>query len=171
MADPNPAAPSSTAEADKPAGVTYTISTQYIKDLSFENPRAPHVYVATAGKTPHVHVSVAVSGSQIGEKLYEVVLQLKAEAKHEDEIVFMAELAYGGVVVSSGAVPMEHLTTLIMIEVPRQLFPFARAILANATRDGGFVPLLLAPVNFEELQRQKNVEIDVEVSKLAGGAV
>lgn len=164
MADPNP-------DADKPVGVAYTISTQYIKDLSFENPRAPHVYVATAGKTPHVHISVAVSGSQIGEKLYEVVLQLKAEAKHEDDIVFVAELAYGGVVVSSGAVPMEHLTPLIMIEVPRQLFPFARAILANATRDGGFAPLLLAPVNFEELQRQQNAEIDVEASKLAGGAV
>lgn len=163
MADPTPG-----TDADKPAGVAYTISTQYVKDLSFENPRAPHVYALTAGKTPQVHLSVAVSGSQLTEKLYEVVLQLKAEAKHDNEIVFVAELSYGGVVVSAGAIPIEHLKPLIMIEVPRQLFPFARSILANATRDGGFMPLLLAPVDFEALHRQQNAEIDAEVSKLIG---
>ena len=163
MADPNPA-----ADADKPGAVAYTISTQYIKDLSFENPRAPHVFVAAAGKTPQVQLSVAVSGSLLGDNLYEVVLQLRAEAKHEDEVLFVAELAYGGVVVSSGEIPMEHLKPLIMIEVPRQLFPFARSILANATRDGGFMPLLLAPVDFEALHRQQNAEIDAEVAKLIG---
>lgn len=163
MADPTPA-----ADAAKNPGVAYTISTQYVKDLSFENPRAPHVYALTAGKTPQVQLSVAVSGSKLTDKLYEVVLHLKAEAKHETEVVFMAELSYGGVVVSAGDIPIEHLRPLIMIEVPRQLFPFARSILANATRDGGFMPLLLAPVDFEALHRQQNAEIDAEVSKLIG---
>jgi preprotein translocase subunit SecB len=160
MSDPTPAAGNS--------GVAYTISTQYVKDLSFENPRAPLVFAQMAGKTPQVQVSVSVGGQQLSDTLFEVVLQLKAEATHEGEAIFVAELAYAGIVLATGTVPMEHLKPLVMIEVPRQLFPFARSILANATRDGGFMPLLLAPVNFEELHRQQMAEINAEVAKLAG---
>lgn len=158
-----------TSSATDPSpGVAYSITTQYIKDLSFENPRAPHVFAATAGKTPQVQVSVAVTGNQLGDTLYEVVLDLKAEAKHENEVLFVAELSYAGVVVAAASIPKEHLRSMIMIEVPRQLFPFARSILSNATRDGGFMPLLLAPVNFEALHRQENEKIDAEVAKLIG---
>ena len=163
MSDPTP-----TTNSDAASGVAYTISTQYVKDLSFENPRAPLVFAQMAGKTPQVAVSVAVSGLQLSDTLYEVTLQLKAEAKSDDEIVFVAELAYAGIVLSTGAIPMDHLRPLAMIEVPRQLFPFARAILANCTRDGGFMPLLLAPVNFEELHRQQTADINAEVAKLVG---
>ncbi len=139
-----------------------------MKDLSFENPRAPLVFAQMAGKTPQVRVSVSVSGTQLSETLYEVVLELKAEAMHEGEIIFVGELAYAGIVLSTGVIPMEHLKPLVMIEVPRQLFPFARAILANCTRDGGFMPLLLAPVDFESLHRQQMAEINSEFAKLAG---
>jgi preprotein translocase subunit SecB len=156
------------AGTENPSGVAYAISTQYVKDLSFENPRAPLVFAQMAGKAPQVQVSVSVSGTQLSDTLYEVVLQLKAEATHEDEIIFVAELAYAGIVLATGAIPMDHLKPLVMIEVPRQLFPFARAILANATRDGGFTPLLLAPVDFESLHRQQMAEINAEVAKLAG---
>ncbi len=162
MSDPT------SADTGQPAGVAYTISTQYVKDLSFENPRAPLVFAQMAGKSPQVQVSVSVSGTQLSDTLYEVVLQLKAEATHEGEIVFVGELAYAGIVLSTGAIPMEHLKPLVMIEVPRQLFPFARAILADCTRDGGFIPLLLAPVNFEELHRRQMAEINAEVAKLVG---
>ena len=158
----------STAGTEKPSGIAYAISTQYVKDLSFENPRAPFVFAQMAGKAPQVQVSVSVSGAQLSDTLYEVILHLKAEAKHEEDIIFVAELAYAGIVVSTGAIPMEHLKPLAMIEVPRQLFPFARSILANATRDGGFMPLLLAPVDFEALHRQQMAEINAEVAKLAG---
>lgn len=163
MPDPTPA-----AGAEDSSGVAYTISTQYVKDLSFENPRAPLVFAQMAGKVPQVAVSVTVSGQQFSDTLYEVVLLLKAEATYENEPVFVVELAYAGIVLSTGAIPMEHLKPLVMIEVPRQLFPFARSILANATRDGGFMPLLLAPVNFEELHRQQTAQINAEVSKLVG---
>lgn len=166
MADPTPA-----ADADKPTGAAYTISTQYVKDFSFENPRAPHVYPLTAGKTPQVQLSVSVSASQLSETLYESVLHLKAEAKHESDIVFVAELTYGGVVLAAVPIPAEHQKQVLLIEVPRQLFPFARSILANATRDGGFMPLLLAPVDFAALHRQQDAEIDREVKKLIGGEV
>lgn len=155
----SPSAPSSSATgADVQAGVLYTISTQYVKDLSFENPRAPLVFVQSAGKSPQVHVSVEVSGQQLSDTLYEVVLHIKAEAQHEGEALFVAELDYAGVVLSNGPIPPEHLPTLANVEVPRQLFPFARAIMANATRDGGFMPLLLAPVDFEALHRQRQAE-------------
>ena len=160
--------PTSSAGSESASGIAYTISTQYVKDLSFENPRAPLVFAQMAGKVPQVSVSVAVSGQQLSDTLYEVILQLKAEAKHEEEVIFVAELAYAGIVLATGAIPMDHLKPLVMIEVPRQLFPFARSILANCTRDGGFMPLLLAPVNFEELHRQQTAEINAEVAKLVG---
>jgi preprotein translocase subunit SecB len=162
MAEPNPATDA------KNSGVVYTITTQYIKDFSFENPRAPHIFATTAGKTPQVQVSIAVTGNQLGDTMFEVVLDLKAEAKHENEIMFVAELSYAGVVVSANPIPREHLRSMIMVEVPRQLFPFARAILSNASRDGGFMPLLLAPVNFEALHQNENAKIDAEVAKLIG---
>ncbi len=163
MAEVNPA-----AEPAK-SGVAYSITSQYIKDFSFENPHAPQVFAITAGATPQVQVSVTVSGQTLGEKLHEVTLEIRAKALHNDDIVFVAELAYSGVVVSSGGIPMEHLKPLLMIEVPRQLFPFARAILANATRDAGFPPLLLAPVDFEALHRQQDKEIDDELRKMRLG--
>ncbi len=164
MADPQTAADPSA----KP-GVAYTITTQYIKDLSFENPRAPHIFAETAGTTPQVQVSVNVSGQVLSETLCEVVLEIKATARHEDEVIFLAELAYAGIVLSNGAIPMEHLKPLVMVEVPRQLFPFARAILSTATRDGGFPPLLLAPIDFEALHRHQAEAINAEVAKLKGG--
>lgn len=163
----------SDSPASQPAaspGIAYSISTQYVKDFSFENPRAPLVFAQMAGKAPQVQVSVAVSGQQLSDSVYECVLDIKAVAKSDEDVIFVAELSYAGVVLATGAIPMEHLKPLIMIEVPRQLFPFARAILSNATRDGGFMPLLLAPVDFEALHRQQNDAIDAEVRKLREGA-
>jgi len=150
------------------SGVAYSITTQYIKDFSFENPRAPQVFAEMQGKAPQVEVSVAVGGGRVGESIYECVLDLKAVAKHDEDILFVAELSYAGIVLAHNPIPDQHLRSLLMVEIPRQLFPFARAILSNATRDGGFMPLLLAPVNFEALHQQQNDAIDAEVRKLRG---
>jgi preprotein translocase subunit SecB len=168
MSDPSSAPTSAATGAAAPSGVVYTISTQYVKDLSFENPRAPLVFAQSAGKAPQVHVSVAVSGQQLSDTLYEVVLHLKADAMHDNDVLFVAELEYAGVVLSNAVIPAEHLTPLMNVEVPRQLFPFARGILANATRDGGFMPLLLAPVDFDALYRQKQAETAAESTAAAG---
>jgi preprotein translocase subunit SecB len=132
-------------------GIVYTVSTQYVKDFSFENPRAPHIFAQAANQAPQVSVSVSVAGQKLSDTLYEIVLDITAEAKQGDDVVFLAELSYAGVVLARDDVPQTHLEPLLMIEVPRMLFPFARAILSSATRDGGFPPLLLAPVNFEAL--------------------
>ena len=152
------------------SGVPYSITTQYIKDFSFENPRAPQVFAEMQGKAPQVQVSVAVGGGRVGESIYECVLDLKAVAKHDDDVLFVAELSYAGIVLAHSPIPDQHLKPLLMVEIPRQLFPFARAILANATREGGFMPLLLAPVNFEALHQQQNDQIDAEVRRLRVGA-
>ena len=149
MSDAPSAAPPS-------SGVTYTISMQYVKDFSFENPRAPQIFAQTANQTPPVAVSVSVAGQTLSDRVYEIVLNIGAEAKRAEDIVFVAELSYAGVVLAADSIPGDHVEPLLMTEVPRQLFPFARAILSNATRDGGFPPLLLAPVDFEALYRQQH---------------
>jgi preprotein translocase subunit SecB len=142
MSDPKP-----------PQGVNYQITTQYVKDLSFENPRAPEAFAQN--KQPQVGVTVGVSARQLGEKLYEVTLEIKADAKTDDGALFMVELAYAAVVGTESVAPPEHLGPLLMIDIPRQIFPFARAVVSNITREGGFPSLMLAPVDFIELYRKR----------------
>ena len=142
------------ATSTPPSGFGYNVSMQYVKDFSFENPRAPHVFMA-GGVQPQVQVSVGVAVAKLADTAYEVTLTLNTEAKQSEEAVFIAELSYSGVVVLQGSAPDQQIQQLLMIEVPRHLFPFARAILSNATRDGGFPPLLLNPVDFETLYRQQ----------------
>ncbi len=156
-----------TAAQPSSSGVLYTVSTQYIKDLSFENPRAPHIFAEAAGATPQVSISVAVSGQKLNDRIFEIVLDIKAEATRSDDVVFLAELSYAGVVLANEQIPEEHLEPLLMIEVPRQLFPFARAILSNATRDGGFPALFLAPVDFEALYRQQHAAAQAQAQAAA----
>jgi preprotein translocase subunit SecB len=143
--------------AASPQALTYAINAQYVKDFSFENPRSPQVF-AMAGQQPQVSVGVGVNVNRLGDTAYEVVLSINADAKHGEDAVFVIELSYAGIVTAPANVAQEQLQPLLMIEVPRQLFPFARAILSNATRDGGFPPLLLSPVDFQDLYRQQASE-------------
>lgn len=140
--------------AAAPQALTYAIGAQYVKDFSFENPRSPHVF-AMAGQQPQVSVGVGVNVNKLADTAYEVVLSINADAKHGEDAVFVVELSYAGIITAPANVSPEMLQPLLMVEVPRQLFPFARAILSNATRDGGFPPLLLSPVDFLDLYRQQ----------------
>ena len=144
--------PGQQAPGQQPAA-PLTMHGQYIKDLSFENPRAPQSLIEQ--KQPQLSLNVEVSSRQFDPKTYEIALQLEANAvTPEKEPLFMLELVYAGTV-SLGPVPPEAVGPLLMIEVPRLLFPFARAIVANATREAGFPPLNIAPVDFVALYRQK----------------
>jgi preprotein translocase subunit SecB len=129
------------------------INAQYLRDLSFENPRAPESLVGQSGP-PEIRVEVDVKARQLNQELFEVVLSVQVEARSNNEVTFLIELDYGAVVTIRNAAP-EVIAALILIEAPRLLFPFARAIVADATRDGGFPPLLISPVDFAELQRRK----------------
>lgn len=129
------------------------ITVQYVKDLSFENPNAPRSLMATSSP-PQVSINVDVRTNPLTESVYEVVLTLRADAKHGENQAFLVELAYGGVVAAAN-IPKEHLPPILLIEVPRMLFPFARAVIAQATREGGFPPLLVQPIDFADLFRRQ----------------
>lgn len=141
------------AQAAQVGQVPLVIKAQYVKDLSFENPRGAANLQAVAGQ-PAIEVSVNVGAQHIAGQDYEVTITISAEAKAGGERIFLVELTYGGVV-GLGTVPLEHMRPLLLIEGPRLLFPFARNIIADATREGGFPPLLLQPIDFVELYRRE----------------
>jgi preprotein translocase subunit SecB len=139
-------------------GPSLVINAQYLRDLSFENPRAPESLLQQSA-APEVGIDVDVKARQIGETSFEVVLVLKVEARVAGEVAFLVELEYGGVVTIQNVNP-DIMAALILIETPRLLFPFARSIVADATREGGFPPLLINPIDFTELQRRKAAEAE-----------
>ena len=131
--------------------------TQYLKDLSFENPGAPQVHILR-GEMPRAQLNLDVRARTIAPMQYEVSLVLGISATREQETVYIVELEYAGLFDVTG-IPEEHVTPLLMIEAPRILFPFAREVLAKATRDGGYPPVLLNPIDFlavfrEQMKRQ-----------------
>lgn len=135
------------------APATFTINAQYIRDLSFEGPAHPND--AAGAKPPQIEVNVAAQTRALDTNLFEAVLSIRAEAKIEGKHAFLVELAYAGMVSVPPGLPDEALRYLLLVEVPRQLFPFARGVIANATRDGGFPPLLLQPIDFNALYQQQ----------------
>lgn len=129
------------------------IQTQYTKDLSFENPRAP-LTLDQSQQRPEIAVRVDVRAQPIQDSRYEVVIQLNIDAKVGEEAVFVLELSYGGVFQLLN-IPQDSLQPLLLVECPRLLFPFARRIVADATRDGGFPPLMIDPIDFVALYRRR----------------
>ncbi|MBM3568991.1 MAG: protein-export chaperone SecB [Alphaproteobacteria bacterium] len=130
------------------------IVTQYVRDLSFESPNAPQALV-TGEARPEIQVGVDVQARSLSETEFEVVLRINAEARRGDKVSFIADLQYAGLF-SLRNVPKEMMQPLLLIEAPRLLFPFARRVVADATRDGGFPPLMLDPIDFAALyQRQR----------------
>jgi preprotein translocase subunit SecB len=137
-------------EATQPALV---VNGQYVKDLSFEVPGAPGIYGEMQGQNPEIGIHVDINAQPLQDNVFEVVLHLRVEASTEAKAAFIAELAYGGVFTVN--VPKEHLQAMLLIECPRLLFPFARAIIADMTRDGGFPPLMVQPIDFVQLYRSR----------------
>ena len=133
-------------ETSTEASPSLTMHAQYIKDLSFENPRASSIFTQQTGQ-PDVEVSVNVSAIPLENDRYEITLNLNAKAKADNELLFIVELSYGGIV-SVNNIPEKEKNAFVMIEGPRLLFPFARATIATVTREGGFLPLNLQPIDF-----------------------
>ncbi len=138
-----------------------TVHAQYIRDLSFENPHAPDALRASTG-APEINVNIGMDARDLEDKntknLYEVALNIQATAKRGDDTIFIAELIYGITVEIGESVPEEQHHPLLLIEIPRLAFPFARQIIATLTSQGGFPPLLVNPVDFHALylERFKN---------------
>ena len=127
-------------------GVAVTVTAQYVKDLSFENPNAPQIFAANQ-TPPELAMNVNVRSRGVAADHYEVVLALKLEAKTDSTTAFIAELSYGGVF-HIPTVPEDQLRVFLLVEAPRLLFPFARSVLMNAVRDGGFPHVMISPVDF-----------------------
>jgi preprotein translocase subunit SecB len=132
------------------------ILAQYTKDFSFENPGAPRS-LQQREKAPNINISVNVNANPMSETDFDVVLTLDASAKEGDNVVFHAELSYGGLFRIQGFA-QEHMLPLLFIECPRLLFPFARQIVADATRNGGFPPLMIDPIDFAQMFQQRMAE-------------
>ncbi|MCP8895845.1 protein-export chaperone SecB [Shinella daejeonensis] len=149
------------AASSKPAeSPSLNILAQYIKDFSFENPGAPRSLQARES-APSININVNVNANPLAENDFDVVLSLNAEAKEGDKVLFNAELAYGGVFRVTGF-PQEHMLPVLFIECPRLLFPFARQIVADATRNGGFPPLMIDPIDFAQMFAQRMAEEQVK---------
>ncbi|MBV8916227.1 MAG: protein-export chaperone SecB [Acetobacteraceae bacterium] len=159
----------SEAQPAQQAAQPLIVNAQYVKDLSFEVPNAPEVF-STLRAQPNVNINLDVQARRLqeGQDTFEVTLQIKAEALEkqdpagspngkgggEQRPVFIAELAYCGVFTLNG-VPENTVEPLLLVECPRLLFPYARNILADVTRDGGFPPVLLQPIDFVALWQSR----------------
>ncbi len=136
-----------------------SVVAQYIKDFSFENPNAPQSL--TPGTTPpQIGIQINVAAKPLSENDIEVTLKLDGKAENGGNLLFQFELEFAGVFRIQN-VPQESLNAVVLIECPRLLFPFAREVVATTVRNGGFPPLLLDPVDFVGLYRQKMSEMQV----------
>ncbi|PWR22487.1 protein-export chaperone SecB [Zavarzinia aquatilis] len=132
--------------------VQFSVIAQYVRDISFENPAAPGSLAL--GQQPKIDIGVDVQARRLQDDRFEVELRIRANATDaEGKPVFVVELVYCGLFLVRN-VPADALQPLCLIECPRVLFPFARRIIADLTRDGGFPPLMLDPIDFVALYRQ-----------------
>ena len=138
------------AEGDAPPQLN--VLAQYIKDLSFENPNSP-ASLTPQDKPPAIGIQINVGATNISEQDFEVSLTIEGKGENSGTVMFAFELVYAGVFRIQNVAP-ENIHPLVMIECPRLLFPFAREIISTATRNGGFPPLMLDPVDFVGLYRQ-----------------
>ena len=142
------------------------INAQYIKDLSFEAPAAPNIFQVLQQKAPDINLSVNVNSNVFEKNVYEIILAITAHATIDKETVFLLELEYGGVFTLN--CETESVNPLAYIECPRLLFPFARAILSNITREGGFPPLMMGTVDFVAMYQR---EIESHKTKSASETI
>jgi preprotein translocase subunit SecB len=133
------------------------INIQYVKDLSFEIPNAPDIYMQIR-QPPQVQVNLDVNARRLAaENAFEVVLSIRAEAKAEEKTAFIVELDYAAVFTLT-AIPQEMLEPVLLVEAPRLIFPFARAIISDVTRESGFPAVLLQPIDFLALWQSRRAQ-------------
>jgi preprotein translocase subunit SecB len=138
-------------------GPQFGIISQYVKDLSFENPNAPAVYQWQS--QPQIDVQFNIGAQKVADDLHEVGLRIEISAKTDNQVAFQVDLLYAGLV-GARNVPDEQLQPMLLAEVPRILFPFARRIIADAARDGGFPQLMLDPIDFAGLYMQQAAQAE-----------
>jgi preprotein translocase subunit SecB len=146
--------------ADGPPSLV--VVAQYLKDLSFENPRAPQAFQDIA--PPQIEVDVNVNARNIDRTIYEVELSVSARARRGSEMMFVVETTYAGAFEIRN-VPTDQLEMIMLVECPRLLFPFLRQIVSDATRNGNYPPLLLEPIDFFAVYQQKALQQQQQAQK------
>ena len=141
-------------------GPAIGLISQYVKDLSFENPNAPAVFQNQQG--PEINVQFDIAANQVGEDAHEVTLKIEVRAETQGRVTFLVELAYAELF-GVRNVPMDALQPFLLGEAPRLLFPFARRVVADTIRDGGFPPLMLEPIDFNALYMQQSEQRDAQL--------
>lgn len=152
--------PATDAPAPEGEGPQVGVLAQYVKDLSFENPNAPGSLQKLQQVQPKIDVNVNVNARKLADDVYEVDLKIEVSAKQENDTAFVVDLLYAGLFGIRG-LPEDQLEAFLVVSAPSLLFPFARRVIADATRDGGYPPLMLEPMDFGGLymqQRGSNIE-------------
>jgi preprotein translocase subunit SecB len=138
-----------------------------VKDLSFENPNAPAVYQWQ--KQPQIDIQFNIGAAQVGDDLHELQLKITAKAVADEGTAFNVELIYAGLF-GIRNVPEDQIQPFMLAEAPRLIFPFARRVLSDAIRDGGFPPLLIDPIDFAALYEDQAAQRAVTEGAPAGTA-
>lgn len=144
----DPAAGGNGADNQPVAGII----SQYVKDLSVENPNAPACFQWQSA--PNIDLQFNIAAEAVNEEVHEVELKIKLSAKADEGDLYLVELAYCGLI-GIRNLPDEHAHAFLYAEAPRLLFPFARRVIADATRDLGFQPMMVDPIDFNGLYMQQ----------------
>ncbi len=146
-------------------GPAIGLISQYVKDLSFENPSAPQVYQWTS--QPNIDVQFGISANAVADGVHESVIKIDISAKHTEGPSFVIDLSYAGLF-GVRNVPADQIQAFMLAEAPRILFPFARRLVADAVRDGGFAPLLLDPIDFHGLYLAQQQQMAAQAGDQGG---
>ena len=160
--------PQDLAAAAGAAAPKLNVLAQYTKDFSFKNPNAPKS-LGQPTQQPAINIQINVNPNRLSNTDFEVELKFEGKAEVAGTVVFNFELVYAGVFRLQN-IPQEQIGPIVMIECPRLLFPFARQIVAGAVVRGGFPPLMLDPVDFVSLYRQKVAQTQPQAPQAGSGS-
>jgi preprotein translocase subunit SecB len=152
-----------------PTQPSIQVVSQYVKDASFENPNAPESLVS-GWPAPETAVQISLGQKQLKDNMFESSIHLRIEAKNKQDgkMSFIIDLHYGAMVALQN-VPKENIPVVLMVEVPKLLFPFAREIVSNMTSQGGYPPLYLTPISFEQIYISEVKRQQAEAGKQVAG--
>jgi len=138
---------------------------QFIRDLSFENPNVIRL-LDGPGDNPNLKIEVNVNAEHTRDDLFQSAIDFKAHATNKDGTIYIMECVYGGLFKLQN-VPQQALEPFLLINCPTILFPFLRRLVADITREGGFPPLLLDPIDFGSLYLRRQQELAAQQGKLS----
>lgn len=168
MADKKDTSPKKDAPQAQNAEPSIQVVAQYVKDFSFENPNAPESLVS-GWAAPETSVQVSLGQKHLKDAAYECSLDFRIEAKNKQDgrMAFIIDLHYGAMVALHN-IPKENIQPVLMVEVPKLLFPFVREHIAGMTAQGGYPPLYLTPISFEAIYMNEMKRLQAEKNKSTG---